>query len=107
MSEKPIRCCSVRSPAHGLRHGLSVLRSKGHLAKLKESQRRLSEQQQAVLYSNYSLLSLAAGRLDVTREIICTCKERCAATCLTLNHMAVLPRCSSLIWHCVPDRLSL
>ncbi|CAL5219381.1 g1203 [Coccomyxa viridis] len=46
-------------------------------SRLKDSlTRRLSEQQQAALYSNYSLLLLAAGRLDAARDIVNTYEKR-------------------------------
>lgn len=85
-----------------------LLPLQGHLAKLKESlQRRLSEQQQAVLHSNYSLLSLAAGRLEATRDLISTCQERCATSCLMLSHIALLHRCGCPAEHCVANSLPL
>lgn len=55
------------------------LAMQGNQTKLKDSlQRRLSEQQQAVFYSNYSLLLLLSGRLDAARDIVSTYQKRCA-----------------------------
>ena len=65
-------------------------------SRLKDSlTRRLSEQQQAALYSNYSLLLLAAGRLDAARDIVNTYEKRCT-TLPSIPCFHVYRRCAGL-----------
>ncbi len=65
--------------------------------RLKDSlSRRLSEQQQAVLYSNYSLLLLAAGRVDAARDVVTTYEKRCTPALLCI---------SCLVTYCTNARL--